>query len=108
MDQDHLGTGQLGVALLALHLRRAGVDIGAFADHPGEEIFVGQLRISVGNGLARDAQLLGQQAARRQLRTRRQPPGLNRRAQLLIQLTGKILAAVDHDMKFHTDEAPGC
>jgi hypothetical protein len=40
------------------------------------------------------------------LRASGQAPGFNGAAQLLIQLTGKILAAVDHDVKFHTDEAP--
>ena len=62
---DHRCTGQLGVALLALDLRRARIDVGAFADHAGEEVFVRQLRVSVGNGLARNTQLLGQQTAGR-------------------------------------------
>ncbi len=51
---DHLGTGQLGVALLALHLRRSGVDVGAFADHAGEEVFVGQLRMEVSEMVLRE------------------------------------------------------
>ena len=103
---DDLGTGQFSVALLALNRSRAGIDVGAFADHAGEEVFVGQLRVGVGNGLARDPQLLGQQAAGRQLCASGQTPGFDGATQLLIQLTGQILAAVDHNVKFHTDEAP--
>ncbi|MNP47044.1 hypothetical protein D3C76_1410810 [compost metagenome] len=49
---DHLKAGELVRALLALDFRGPGVDVGAFADHPGEEVFIGQLGIGIGNGLA--------------------------------------------------------
>ncbi|MNI41327.1 hypothetical protein D3C73_955770 [compost metagenome] len=44
---DDLGTGQLGMALPGLCLGRPGVDVGAFADHAGQVVFVGQLRVRV-------------------------------------------------------------
>jgi hypothetical protein len=93
-----LETGQFRMALFTLDFRSPGVDIGAFADHPGQEVFVGQLSIGVGNGLARNAQLLGQQATGRQLRTGCQTSGLDRAAQLVVQLTGQVLAAIDDNM----------
>lgn len=95
------------MALFTLDFRSPSVDVGAFADHPGEEVFVGQLSVGVGNGLARNAQLLGQQATGWQLRPRRQTPGLDGAAQLVVQLTCQVLAAIDDNMQFHTGEAPG-
>ncbi|MNB90327.1 hypothetical protein D3C75_373840 [compost metagenome] len=49
---DHLKAAKLRVVLFTLHLRRARIDVGAFADHAGEEVFVGQLGVGIGNGLA--------------------------------------------------------
>jgi hypothetical protein len=51
--------------------------------------------------------LLGQQATGWQLRPRRQAPGLDGAAQLVVQLTCQVLAAIDDNMQFHTGEAPG-
>lgn len=45
--------------------------------------------------------MLGEQAAGRQLRTGGQAPGADGFVQLLVQLFGQILAAVDHDVQFH-------
>ncbi|MGF6706315.1 hypothetical protein ABIA58_003185 [Pseudomonas frederiksbergensis] len=95
------------MALLVDDFRRPGIDVSAFADHSGEEVLVGQLRIRVGNGLARDPQLFGQQAAGRQLRPGCQATGFNGVAQLPVQLACQVLAAVDDNMKFHTGGAPG-
>ncbi|MNZ51292.1 hypothetical protein D3C78_691020 [compost metagenome] len=49
---DHLKAAKLRVVLFTLHFRRARIDVSAFADHPGEEVFVGQLGVGIGNGLA--------------------------------------------------------
>jgi hypothetical protein len=38
---------------------------------------------------------------------RRQAPGLDGAAQLVVQLTCQVLAAIDDNMQFHTDEASG-
>ncbi|MNI43866.1 hypothetical protein D3C73_982100 [compost metagenome] len=86
------------MALLALNFRGPRVDVGAFADHPGEKVLIGQLRIGIGNGLARDAQLLGQQATWRQLCPGCQAARFDSAAQLLVQLARQILAAVNDDV----------
>ncbi|MNH24981.1 hypothetical protein D3C78_643310 [compost metagenome] len=95
---DHLEAAEFGVVLFTLHLRRACVDIGTFADHPGEEVFVSQLGVGVGNGLARNTQLFGQQAAGGQLCPGGQATGLDSAAQLVVQLAGQVLATVDDNM----------
>ncbi|MNE82980.1 hypothetical protein D3C80_1797540 [compost metagenome] len=81
-----------------LHFRRPCVDVGAFADHAGEEVFIGQLCVGVGNGLARNPQLFGQQATGRQLRPGCQATGLDGAAQLVVQLAGEVFAAIDDNM----------
>ncbi|MNK99313.1 hypothetical protein D3C87_1197010 [compost metagenome] len=95
---DHLETCQLRMALFAFDFRSAGIDVSALADHPGEVIFVGQLRVGIGNGLARNAQLLGEQAARWKLRPCCQTTRFDGAAQLVVQLARQILAAVNDNM----------
>ncbi|MNY29672.1 hypothetical protein D3C86_1637240 [compost metagenome] len=95
---DHLETRELGMALLALDFGGPRIDVGAFADHPGEEVFVGQLRVGIGNGLAGNAQLLGQQAAGWKLCPGCQTARFDGAAQLLVQLARQVLAAIDDNM----------
>ncbi|MNL42167.1 hypothetical protein D3C87_1646080 [compost metagenome] len=95
---DDIKTGQFRMALFMGDFRRPGIDVGAFADHPGQKVVVGQLGVGVGNGLARNAQLLRQQSAGRKLRPGCQAAGFDGTAQLLVQLACQVLAAVDDNM----------
>lgn len=85
----------------------ASIDEGAFADPTNQKILVCQLCVDVGNGLARNTELLGQQAGRRQLRACCQATALDRAAQLIVQLPREILSALDDNMKFHTAPCKG-
>ncbi|MNN27546.1 hypothetical protein D3C81_1410850 [compost metagenome] len=64
---DHRGTGQARFLDRCRWVAAAGVDEGAAAHFADQQIVVRQARIGVGHGLARHAQLLGQQSRGRQL-----------------------------------------
>ncbi|MNP16344.1 hypothetical protein D3C76_1087350 [compost metagenome] len=79
----------------------AGIDERATADLADQQVVIGQAGIGVGHGLARYAQLFGQQPGRRELRPGGKPAAFDALAQLPIELFGQLLAAFKGDMQFH-------
>ncbi len=83
---------------------RVCADEGAASDHGAEQAISAlsaQARVGLGDGLARDLQLLGQEARGRQLRADGQVSMLNGLVQLLVELIGQAFAADQVNVQFH-------